>query len=443
MIQNVALFETQPESKLETRSEAKSSASNASSTRRSHKSNGSQAAAEARAKAEAAHTKAEFAKRQIDMEAEKARIEATLNALKEEGEAEAALAAARVLESAAICSNDGTEKGSSVAAERTNEFIRTHFSQNQSGKEDDDQPSAKHKDVPGNSQFTPDAANATSRHDQREYQHLRQPNCFASHVRKTHSQSMPAPRSSEVSDLAVFLARRNLLSSSFKIFDNKPESYLPWKTAFLNAIDGLNLKANEEVDLLTKWLEGESLRHALRIRAAHAYDPEVGLRQLWQRLEKKYGSPEVIEASLFKRLDSFTKISHKDFNQLQELADLLLEVQAVKEEGSLPGLGFLDTSKGINSIVEKLLHGLQEAWIVKGTKYKKECLLHYPPFSYFVEHQVPGCTHHRGPLLDQQHCSTSQESTTASLLPPQTKKSQSPGPHHVHLLQRHHREHSD
>ncbi len=39
--------------------------------------------------------------------------------------------------------------------------------------------------------------------------------------------------------------------------------------------------------------------------------------------------------------------------------------------------------------------------------------------------------------------STSQESTTASLLPPQTKKSQSPGPHHVHLLQRHHREHSD
>ncbi len=27
--------------------------------------------------------------------------------------------------------------------------------------------------------------------------------------------------------------------------------------------------------------------------------------------------------------------------------------------------------------------------------------------------------------------------------PPQTKKSQSPGPHHVHLLQRHHREHSD
>ncbi len=56
------------------------------------------------------------------------------------------------------------------------------------------------------------------------------------------------------------------------------------------------------------------------------------------------------------------------------------------------------------------------------------------------QHQVPGCAHHRGPLLDQQHCGTGQESTAAS---PQTQKSQSPDPHHVHLLQRHHREHPD
>lgn len=89
-------------------------------------------------------------------------------------------------------------------------------------------------------------------------------------MRNPCSLSEPVPRSSEVSDLAVFLARRDLLTCSFKVFDNKPENYIPWKTAFMNAIDGLNLKDNEETDLLTKWLEGEFLRHALRIRAAHA-----------------------------------------------------------------------------------------------------------------------------------------------------------------------------
>ncbi|ROL42278.1 hypothetical protein DPX16_18200 [Anabarilius grahami] len=151
-------------SKLETSSEAKSSASNTSSSRRSHKSNASQAAAEARAKAEAARTRAEFAKRQIDMEIEKARIEATLNALKEEGEAEAALAAARVLKTAAVCSNYETERGSSVAVEHTDEYIRMHFSLNQNEKKVDDQASAEHKDIPGISQFTPDAVNTMSRH---------------------------------------------------------------------------------------------------------------------------------------------------------------------------------------------------------------------------------------------------------------------------------------
>lgn len=110
---------------------------------------------------------------------------------------------------------------------------------------------------------------------------------------------MPAHRSNEFSDLAVFLEHRDLLSSSFKVFDNKPESYIPWKTAFMNATYGLNLKGNEEFDLLTKWFEGEFLLHALRIRAAHARDLDSGLMQVWQHLEKKYSSPEVIEASLF------------------------------------------------------------------------------------------------------------------------------------------------
>ncbi|KAK0144244.1 hypothetical protein N1851_017386 [Merluccius polli] len=154
---------------------------------------------------------------------------------------------------------------------------------------------------------------------------------------------------------------------------------------FCNGIEGLNLKASEELHLLTKWLDGESLQHALRIRAVHVNNPETGLRRLWQRLDKSYGSSEAIEASLFKRLESFPRISYKDNHLLQELADLLLELQAAKNEGYLPGLSFLDTSRGINPIVEKLPNNLQEAWIKQGTRYKKEHNAIYPPFSYLVE----------------------------------------------------------
>ncbi len=105
---------------------------------------------------------------------------------------------------------------------------------------------------------------------------------------------------------------------------------------------------------------------------------------------------------------------------------------------------FIDFSSAFNTIIpQQLIHklvqlGLQESALSACSSDHQWC-----DRGESEQHQVPGCTHHRGPLLDQQHCSTSQESTTASLLPPQTKKSQSPGPHHVHLLQRHHREHSD
>lgn len=55
----------------------------------------------------------------------------------------------------------------------------------------------------------------------------------------------------------------------------------------------------------------EPLQHALRIRAAHVNNPAACLDRLWQWLDKNYGSPEVIEASILKRLESSPRISYK------------------------------------------------------------------------------------------------------------------------------------
>ena len=49
--------------------------------------------------------------------------------------------------------------------------------------------------------------------------------------------------------------------------------------------------------------------------------------------------PEAIEASLFSRLESFPKADHKDSHLLQELANLLQELEAAKNEGYLLGVG--------------------------------------------------------------------------------------------------------
>lgn len=54
---------------------------------------------------------------------------------------------------------------------------------------------------------------------------------------------------------------------------------------------------------------------------------------------------------------------------LLELADLLTEIEAAKSEGYLSGLSFQDTARGVNPIIEKLPHYLQEQRIVQGTHH--------------------------------------------------------------------------
>ncbi|XP_077080710.1 uncharacterized protein LOC143733040 [Siphateles boraxobius] len=379
---------TPPMSQMVARSECHSRSSRRSST--------SQAAARARADAGAARTRAQYAKRQIDMEVEKARIEATLNALKKEGEAEAALAAAHVLEAAADEEHhaiDLTDQSISPktppSIRRARDYVNAHFT-NVSSEVKEERPDTgqlvSHDDSRHLQQSQTPVASSPDEHltDFVGREQLMSP---PTHIKMDITpQTRPSVTSqSELSDLAAYLARRDLLTAGFKVFDNRPESYLSWKSIFGNAIVGLNLKPSEELDLLTKWLSGESLQHALRIRAVHMNNPQAGLQRLWQRLDKSYGSPEVVEASLFQRLQTFPKISNKDAHLLQELADLLLELEYAQSENYLPGLSFLDTPRGINPIVEKLPYGLQESWVKQGTKYKRDNGAVYPPFSYFVQ----------------------------------------------------------
>lgn len=92
----------------------------------------------------------------------------------------------------------------------------------------------------------------------------------------------------------------------------------------------------------------------------------------------------MIESTLFKRLDNFPHLSPKDNVKLRELADLLMEILAAKGDSYLPGLVYLDTSRGINPIVEKLPASLQEKWLFIGSCFKEENKVNFPPFFFFT-----------------------------------------------------------
>ena len=113
---------------------------------------------------------------------------------------------------------------------------------------------------------------------------------------------------------------------------------------------------------------------------------KAALQRVWDRLDERYGAPEMIEASLRQKLANFPKLTNKDAGKLYELADILSEVESVKEDQEYgPLLSYYDTSAGINPIVVKLPSGLQEKWTTHAVQYMSRHHVRYPPFAEFAQ----------------------------------------------------------
>lgn len=152
-------------------------------------------------------------------------------------------------------------------------------------------------------------------------------------------------RAVATADLGTYLMSCELVSSGLLKFNNKQENYWAWKASFLSSTDDLTLFTREELDLLYKWLAPLSSDQAKGIRAVHIHNPPTGFRMLWQRLEDVYGSTGVIENAPLKKVGDFPQISAKENQKLRELGDILMELEAARADGYLPGLSYLSTSK--------------------------------------------------------------------------------------------------
>lgn len=411
---------------LETRSRV--SASHKSS-RASSRSSVSAAVTRARAKAEAAKIKVSFAEKEAAMMKEKASIEASLHVLKQEKEATAASKEAAIFEeavAAAKCEEKDTlgelqDLALEDPIQRTKDYINTQRFDTHAPPEFNDaillppilchetvktRPSSnkaqdslyesfkeetEHRPVTSERYDPPPAPKVfLPRHKyspvtpdtQKKYTATP----LASHPAQYNKYSPSTP---QTPDLAHYLMRRDMVSSGLLAFDDFPENYGAWKTSFLAATRELNLSEQEELNLLVKWLGPESSAQAKRIRSVHVNNPRAGVLMVWERLEQTYGSPEVIESALMRKLDAFPTISNKDTHKLRELGDLLKELEAAKAEGFLPGLMYLDTARGVNPIVEKLPFSMRERWIGHGSKYKEDYQVPFPRLAFLLTLYVP------------------------------------------------------
>ncbi|KAK7877393.1 hypothetical protein WMY93_031909, partial [Mugilogobius chulae] len=314
----------------EERSEARSICSSRQSRSSARSFNAlNQAAVEARAKAEAARARAEFTRKEIEIKMKQAELNATLDALKEENEAEAALAEANVFEAAVAEEAINFETQSTHSVEqRVDTKLNQSTTQAKLTPETLSQlPTATHsdnyglltylkcspdhhpEDLPDTRLFTPTEKSAMStistladtvefipKTEQEDAKvnvaplpPLKQVNSLPQHTSHLSSHSTPIqsnPKDTGGNDfvsLAKFLAKRGLVTDGLTKFTDRAEDYWAWRASFCNTIEGLDLKPSEELDLLSRWLGEESSKHAKRIRSVHINNPAEGLRQVWIR----------------------------------------------------------------------------------------------------------------------------------------------------------------
>lgn len=183
----------------------------------------------------------------------------------------------------------------------------------------------------------------------------------------------------QFSEFSKFLLKKELLMSRLKNYDDKPESFAAWKATFQSVVQEFSVSTEEEVDLLIKYLGPESSKQANNIKIANFSNPGSGLSRYWERLNDRYGSPEMVEFALKQKLANVPKLTNKDYRKLFELSDILSEIETVKDNVEYSTLlAYFDTSSGILLFVNKLPHALQEKWTTHAVNFKKK---HNVPFS--------------------------------------------------------------
>lgn len=202
------------------------------------------------------------------------------------------------------------------------------------------------------------------------------------------------PISSSVIDSAVtsdtincYLLKKDLVSQRLRRYDDDPSSYNVWKGTFKAIVSEDTLSDLEEIDLLLRWFGPESTVQVTSIRRANPNDAKIALKKIWERLDKRYGSPELIESKLRIQVQKFPVITlPKDKTQLYSLADLLAEIECHKNNDRYAMLlSYYDTPIGVNPIVCKLPENLQNKWRHRAVKYKIQNIVPYPPFPEFVK----------------------------------------------------------
>ena len=123
----------------------------------------------------------------------------------------------------------------------------------------------------------------------------------------------------------------------------------------------------------------------MNFKACNANSPKIAIDKIWERLDRRFGAAEQVEAYILKKIKEFPEITADCFHLLYDLADLASEIASLKAQPQYRVLfSYFDSKRGVNELVEKLPWNLKDKWNPKqqDTSNRQERCTH--PSQFFL-----------------------------------------------------------
>ena len=139
------------------------------------------------------------------------------------------------------------------------------------------------------------------------------------------------------------------------------------------------------LDLLINHLGPACKVQCDNIRSTNARDPDRALKEIWERLDLEYGSPEAIDQAIKLRIRNFSSLTESDHRRYYDLYDLAAEVESLKDDSKFgTAFSYFDSTSGINDFVRKLPKRFREKWATHCDRHKTANKVSYVTFSVII-----------------------------------------------------------
>ena len=182
--------------------------------------------------------------------------------------------------------------------------------------------------------------------------------------------------------LSTFLMTQDVVKRTIEPFDGSPLHFWSWLNKIKDYIRLLKLTPLQVLQLLESHCKGEPRAMISQRLASTGVVAHPDVEDVFQTLERRYGSTQKIASQLVEKLHKFPVIKSPNIgDQLETLHDLCKVIEY--NQTKCPQLMMMNLPNGLQHIRTKLPEFVQREWAKFGQRYEDANRMH-PPFREFV-----------------------------------------------------------